>query len=177
MRTDLQSDPPQTGEALALRDPAAPGSAMDDVRLQKLWLATQRRPWSSLAVVPANRSTDTLPVAEMLARIAWWYRGQPSCVFDLRDVSLRLVEYQIAEVQAQIEGGSRVFIALRSIFDNPTAVPIGRQADAIILCTVLGRTDLRAAQKTIDQLGRDRVLGSIVLRTDPVAKQVRIDGL
>jgi hypothetical protein len=150
---------------------------MDDVRLQKLWLATQRRQWSSLAVVPANRSTDTLPVAEMLARIAWWYRGQPSCVFDLRDVSLRLVEYQIAEVQAQIEGGSRVFIALRSIFDNPTAVPIGRQADAIILCTVLGRTDLRQAQKTIDQLGRERVLGSIVLRTDPVSKQVRIDGV
>jgi hypothetical protein len=150
---------------------------MDDVRLQKLWLATQRRPWSSLAVVPANRSTDTLPIAEMLARIAWWYRGQPSCVFDLRDVSLRLVEYQIAEVQAQIEGGSRVFIALRSVFDNPTAVPIGRQADAVILCTVLGRTDLRAAQKTIDQLGRERVLGSIVLRTDPVSKQVRIDGV
>jgi hypothetical protein len=150
---------------------------MDDVRLQKLWLATQRRQWSSLAVVPANRSTDTLPVAEMLARIAWWYRGQPSCVFDLRDVSLRLVEYQIAEVQAQIEGGSRVFIALRSIFDNPTAIPIGRQADAVILCTVLGRTDLRAAQKTIDQLGRERVLGSIVLRNDPTSKQVHVEGV
>jgi hypothetical protein len=177
MKTDLQSDPPQTGEALALRDSAAPGNAMDDVRLQKLWLATQRRQWSSLAVVPANRSTDTLPVAEMLARIAWWYRGQPSCVFDLRDVSLRLVEYQIAEVQAQIEGGSRVFIALRSIFDNPTAIPIGRQADAVILCTVLGRTDLRAAQKTIDQLGRERVLGSIVLRNDPTSKQVHVEGV
>jgi hypothetical protein len=163
-KTAIESDPPKQGAALVVRDPAAPMSAMDDLRLQKLWLATQRRPWSSLAVIGTSKSTDTLPVAEMLAKIAWWYRGQPSCVFDLRDLSLRLVEYQLNQVQAQIEAGTRVFIALRSIFENPTAVPIGRQADAVVLCTVVGQTDLRAADQTITQLGRDRVLGSIVLR-------------
>lgn len=148
---------------LALRPPGAQ-STLDEVRIQKLWIATQRRQWGSLAVVAARRSLDTLPVAETFSKIAWWYSGEPSCVFDLRDLSLRLVEYQVSEVQAQVQSGARVIIALRSIFENPTAIPIARQADAVALCITMGSTDFKSAEETIAEIGRDRVLGTIVLR-------------
>jgi hypothetical protein len=161
----IKSDPAPSSvpPVLALREKAAP-DVLDDVRLQKLWLATQRKKWRSIAIVAGSKKVDTLIVAETLAKIAWWYRGEPSCVFDLRDLSLRLVEYQVNEVRAQIEGGSLVVIALRSIFENPTTVPIAHGADAIVLCVGLGKTDFKDAEATIAEVGRDRVIGSIVLR-------------
>ncbi len=173
----FKSDPAPANIALVLapRDANAQ-NVLDDVRLQKLWLAAERRRWRSLAVIAAGKAMDTLPVAEMFAKIAWWYRGEPSCVFDLRDLSLRLAEHQVQEVRAQIDAGSRVIIALRSIFENPTTVPIAREADAVLLCIGLGKTKFKSAEKTIDEIGRDRLVGSIVLRPakkGPPAKAAR----
>jgi hypothetical protein len=154
-------------------DPVPPSDALrastwtsvwDDMRLQKLWLSTQRREWRSLAIVGANREIDTLWVAELIAKLAWSYRGTPSCVFDLRDLSLRLVEHQEQGVAAQVREGQTVTIALRSILENPTAVPMARAADAVLLCVGLGTTDIKTAEQTIAEIGRDRVIGAIVVR-------------
>jgi len=145
--------------------PAAPWTSVwDDVRLQKLWLSTQRREWRSLAVIGANKEIDTLWLAELIANLAWSYRGVPSCVFDLRDVSLRLIEHHEQEVAAQIREGQTVTIALRSIAENPTALPMARSADAVLLCLGLGSTDLKAANHAIDEIGRDRLIGAVVVR-------------
>jgi hypothetical protein len=162
----LKSDPASPSSVppvLALREGVAP-HVLDDVRLQKLWLATQRKRWRSLAIVAGSKLVDTLVVAETLAKIAWWYRGQPSCVFDLRDLSLRLVEYQVSEARRQVEAGALVVISLRSIFENPTTVPIAQGAEAVVLCVGLGKTMFADAEATIAEIGRERVIGSIVLR-------------
>ena len=58
----------------------------------------------------------------------------------------------------------RVILALRSANENPTAIPLARTADAVVLCIGLGTTAIKSAEKTIDEIGRDRVLGSIVLK-------------
>jgi hypothetical protein len=165
----VSSDPavpavPVVAPSQALALPPEQPKYWEDVRLQKLWLATQRRDWRSLAVMAASKNVETLPIAEMLAQIAWCYRGQPSCVFDLRDLSLRLAEYQVREAQAQVEAGARVLVALRSIAENPTALLIAREMDAVVLCIQLGKTELKAAAQAIAEIGRDRVLGTILVR-------------
>ena len=139
-------------------------SVWDDVRLQKLWLSTQRREWRSLAVVGSSKEIDTLWLAELIANLAWSYRGTPSCVFDLRDMSLRLIEHHEQEVASQVREGQTVTIALRSISENPTALPMARSADAVILCLGLGSTDLKAAAQAVEEIGRDRIIGTIVVR-------------
>jgi hypothetical protein len=136
----------------------------DDIRLQKLWLATQRRTWRSLAVIGAGKSIDTLPIAELLARLAWRYRGEPSAVFDLRDLSMRLLDYHVREVRLQADAGVRVIISLRSIFDNPTASAIAREANAVVVCVGLGETGFKEAEQTIKELGKEQVLGALILR-------------
>lgn len=145
----------------------APGaitpSAWDDVRLQRLWLSAERRGWRSLAILSASPSTDTLPIAALFAQLSWRYRGQPSVVCDLRDLSMRLIDYHIREVREQAETGARVVIALRSIFENPTSAPVAREADAVVVCLSLGTTTFRAAERTIKEVGRERILGSILL--------------
>jgi hypothetical protein len=58
----------------------------------------------------------------------------------------------------------RLVIPLRSIFENPTAGPIARQADATLVCIGLGETAFKAADETIAAVGRERIIGAIVLR-------------
>jgi len=159
----MSSDPPQQSAALTVAGSDRP-RVWEDVRLQKLWLAVQRREWRSLAVLAASKGVETIRVAELLAHVAWAYRGQPSCVFDLRDLSLRLADYQMREVEAQVQGGTRVMIALRSTSENPTAVPIARQADAVVLCIGMGQTRIKSVEGAIAEVGRDRVIGSIIVR-------------
>jgi hypothetical protein len=155
----VKSDP-----SLALLAPGAIApSAWDDVRLQRLWLAAERRGWRSLAVVGASNSTDTLPIAALFAQLSWRYRGQPSVVCDLRDLSMRLIDYHIREVHEQADTGARVVIALRSIFENPTSAPVARESDAVVLCVSLGKTSFKAAEQTIKEIGRERILGSVIL--------------
>jgi hypothetical protein len=159
----VKSDPVPPSDPLGLRPQGLP-NFWDDMTLQKLWLATQRRSWRSLAVVGAGARIDTLWIAELIAKLAWGYRGQPSCVFDLRDLRLRLVEYHEREVNAQVNVGQCVVIALRSVFENPTTVPMARSADAVVLCITLGKTGFKEAEQTLAEIGRDRVIGTIVTR-------------
>jgi hypothetical protein len=159
----VNSDPENRNSALARRASDTP-AIWDEVRFQKLWLALQRREWRSLAVLSASASIDTLRVAELIAKLAWRYSGKPTCVLDFRDLSLRLVEYHQREMLVQAQSGIRAVIALRPTFENPTAIPIARAAEAAALCIDLGVADFESAEQTISEVGRDRVVGAIVLR-------------
>jgi hypothetical protein len=123
----------------------------------------QQRSWRSLAVLAARDGVETLETANSLARMGWWYTGQPSCVFDMRDLSLRLLEHQIRDMAAQLQGGERVFVALRSLNENPTAAPLAMAADAVVLCVQLGRTDMRAARQAIASVGKVKFLGTLLV--------------
>jgi hypothetical protein len=140
---------------------------MDDLASQLLWLATQRRPWRSLAVVAASEGVPTIEIANMFAKLAWWYRGQPSSVADFRDLSLRLVDYQLRDVAHQLDRDPvTIVIALRSVFENPTVVPVATAVDAAILCVHVDVTKISSARQTVDAIGRDKFLGTMVIR-DP----------
>jgi hypothetical protein len=147
--------------AIVVASPRSP--LADDVRMQHLWLGLQQKQWRSLAVVSASKGVATLAAANSLAKIAWWYTGEPTCVFDMRDLSLRLLEHQLRDMASQLHGGERVFIALRSTSENPTAVPLAQAADAAVLCIELGKTDMKGAQRTLDAVGRSKFLGTILV--------------
>ncbi|MGH7298060.1 MAG: hypothetical protein ACRELB_24180 [Polyangiaceae bacterium] len=154
------NDGSSTALVLRAEAPLRPG---DEVRLQTLWLSLQRRPWRSLALVAADKGVSTLDTANSLAQISWAYTGQPATVFDLRDLSLRLLEHQTRDMGEQLQQGERVFVALRSPAENPTASPIAMAADAAVLCVVLGQTDIKSAQQAVAAIGRDRFVGTILV--------------
>jgi hypothetical protein len=138
----------------------------EDVRLQHLWLSLLPHSWRSLAVLGASSGVPTIEVANSLAHIAWTYTGQPCVVFDMRDLTLRGLEQQVRDMGAQLRGGERVFIALRSLAENPTASPLAIASDAVVLCVQLGKTDIKNARKTVERVGRERFLGSLVVSPD-----------
>jgi hypothetical protein len=143
----------------------APDSHMlDDVDAQALWLATQKQMWRSLAMVPGDAGLSCLEAANALARIAWWYTGRPTCVADLRNVSLRMVAHQLAQIGEQLGDGELVIIALRSMHESPACALIAAAADAAVLCVRLGSTRIADAEKTVERVGREKFIGTIVLK-------------
>jgi hypothetical protein len=157
-----EQPPSPSGASLVVRPPRG-GALVDDVKMQHLWLNLQKKSWRSLALVSASKGVATLDAANSLAKIAWWFTGVPTCVFDMRDLSLRLLEHQLRDMASQLNGGERIFIALRSTAENPTAVPLAQAADAAVLCVELGKTDAKAAQRTLDAVGRQRFLGTLLV--------------
>lgn len=147
---------------LIVRNADVPDVA-DDVQLQQLWLSISQHSWQSLAVLGVDKNISTIDVANLLAHLAWCYTGQPSCVLDMRDLSLRLLELQIREMGAQLQGGERVFVALRSLSENPTVLPLAMAADAVVLCIETGKTESRTVRQTVDAIGRQRFLGTILV--------------
>ena len=115
-------------------------------------------------VVGASKQVETIQISELLAQLAWRYRGEPSGVCDLRDLSMRLIDYQAAELRSQVASGMRLVVSLRSVFENPTSAPIARETDAVVVCIALGETKFKQVEETLAAVGRERVVGSIVLR-------------
>ena len=140
-----------------------------EVDLQNLWLALQKKSWRVLAVVPAMRQIASLDVASALAEVAWQYRGEPTVVLDLRDITLRLADYHKKQIEEHVKKGECVIVALASIQQNPTAIALAKSADNAVLVVRLGETPMKASVRTVEEIGHDKFVGTILARKKPRA--------
>jgi hypothetical protein len=152
--------------ALARTEPRHIREYWNDPNWQKIWLSIQAKDWRSLAIVPSSHGLSTLELAQALVDVGWQHRGLPIGLADLRNVTLPYIDSVIDEVRGHIYSGERVLIALRSVFENPATVPIAQAADGALLCVSLGSTKISRAEETLEQVGRARFLGSIIVRGD-----------
>jgi hypothetical protein len=147
--------------------PRAPGPRLPGPRYcpehQQLWLRIESRTWRTLAIVPAEEGISTYDVASLIMSIGV-YCGESIGLFDFRDVMLKRVLGVIEDACAQMNQGERLIFATRSIKDNLATIPLLRAIDGVVLCVALGSTPIRRIEETIEQIGKDRLLGSIVVR-------------
>jgi len=139
-------------------------SSTAELELQNMWLALQKKTWRVLAVVPSMREIASLEVASAIAEVAWQYRGEPTVVVDLRDITLRLVDYHKKQIDEHIKRGDCVIIALASIQQNPTTITLAKAADTAVLVVSMNETPMKAAVKTVEDIGHDKFAGTIVAR-------------
>jgi hypothetical protein len=186
-RQPVSSTPPTTVwhhwlSSVAARGPRPPGSAspadpeprdeppppareeagepIASVAWEKIWLATQRRPWRSLAVIPAGGGASTIEVANALADVGSCHLGLAVPVIDATGITLSRLETFLAELRAR-----RGIIAFGPVLESPAGLALARSADAAILCLALGESSISSAQQTIEEVGRERFLGSVLLRS------------
>ena len=159
---------------LARRDPRHLREAWNDPSWQQIWLAIQSKEWRSLAIVPGSRGISTLELAQILVDVGWQHRGLPIGLADLRNITLPYIDSVIDEVRAHVDNGERVLIALRSVFENPATVPIAQWADGALLCVSLGNTKMTGAEQTLEQVGKARFLGSVILRNGSSSSQLAV---
>ena len=171
------ADPTPSAGASAARKPSwrpssRPSGPASHIDWQRLWVTLQKQKWATLGILGASTGMKSSPMeaASILADVGWQHLGQPIQVMDLRETPLNLVETRLGELRIQKERGERVFVVLSPVVDNPSTVAIGPHVDGLVLCLVLGLTPLSDAEKTIEELGREHFLGTIVLKNAPKAK-------
>ncbi len=58
----------------------------------------------------------------------------------------------------------RAIIAIQPVVDEPLGVAIAQAADAVVLCIEVGITRMKAARRTIELIGPDRIIGVFLIR-------------
>jgi hypothetical protein len=146
--------------------PARPQTAVPWKNLdwQRLWLATQTKPWRSLALVPATSEVPdsfSVTIAENLARTGMTHLGTPIRAIDATHIPLSdLIDFT-NEMERVLRFGELVLVAVTATAKNPVAVALAQAADAALLCVVL---DMKAkdAERTIETVGRSRFIGTLL---------------
>jgi hypothetical protein len=130
--------------------------------LQRIWLGTQRRTWRTLAIVPVDEGTSSYHLARLITTLGI-HNGESVCLADLRDIHLERAGAFLESASELVNLGHRVIFATRSITGNLATIPVARAADGVILCVSMGSTLLDRVQETIDQIGKERLLGSMLI--------------
>jgi hypothetical protein len=140
-----------------------PSNTMDPV-WQRLWLRCQQHDWQSLAFIGSSkRDPDgVLEIAHGMARLASEL-GQELTVFDARALGLKDMGRMLAQIQSITSRGKRCIVVLKLVTENATTVPMAQNVDAALLGVFIGETSVIAASRTIDEVGRPKFLGSVVL--------------
>jgi hypothetical protein len=138
-------------------------NAMDPV-WQRLWLRCQQHDWQSLAFIGSSkRDPDgVLEIAHGMARLASDL-GQELTVFDARNLGLKDMGRMLAQIQSITSRGKRCIVVLKLVTENATTVPMAQNVDAALLGVFIGETSVVAASRTVDEVGRPKFLGSVVL--------------
>jgi hypothetical protein len=155
----------QAGRPAERGTPAfAPPRSSQEV--QALWFACLRFEWNVLVLVPATPGASCLELARALADVGGSLRSsRPKAVsadgLDLGDVAQLVME--MSEPLAPGVEPTKTIIALDSVIQNPFSIAVALAADAAIICLHMGVTELSAANSTIEMIGREKFIGSVLL--------------
>lgn len=165
-----KADPPEP--LVDAEEPAEPLEPLDDVAIdpasliawQRVWLATQRREWRSLAVIPVGGRIATPAVARSLVSVGSSHLGASIRLNDATAITISGLGACLRGLTDLRESAARVVVALGSVLENPASLAVAQAADAAILCLVLGQSSISEAERTIEEVGRARFVGSLILR-------------
>ncbi len=147
-----------------VRSRADTGRYAQDPTWQRTWVEIEALAWRSLAVIPTyvGSSIDTV---HGLAEVAWQQRGHSVVVADIRTIALPVMSAIRDELRRRMSSGERILIASRSLRERPAAATIAREADGVILCVALGKATRRSVAEAIREIGKNRIVGTISLRS------------
>lgn len=131
---------------------------------QRIWLSARDKDWSSLVLVPNDSTVDIVSFAETLARTGRVHADWQIRVINGKGVQLGDVQQLIDTITATTARGERAIVPVDPVSDNPAAIAILRGTSAALLILSLGESFLNAAQETIETIGRDRIIGSVVVQ-------------
>lgn len=140
---------------------------MNAAELERTWFRTQTRSWRTLAIVPTDLDTADAAVgmAKLLIALGQQHEEKLSLA-DFRKITLARVSSFLEVADWYTNVGERLVCPTQPIDENPATIAVARAADAVLLCVSLGKTSLRSIEDTIEQIGRERFLGTVIFRHD-----------
>jgi hypothetical protein len=130
---------------------------------QKMWLATQTRPWHTLGLVPVDTEispTFALEVAVHMARAGMAQLGAQVHVADATGLTLEnSLEFKRQLRETQEDG--RVIVAFAPPSANALTIQLAQTTDAVLLCVVLGHARSAEAKEIVNNIGARLFLGAV----------------
>lgn len=144
-------------------DAAPPESSVPSPELQRLWFALERRAWSFLTIVPAQPGGPALDAATAILEAGAPYAySQKVHLHDATGISPGDATRLVVELRERVSRGERVVVVLDSLLTHPASLPLALAADGVLLCVALGETEFGAARKTMEYVGPERFVGSVI---------------
>jgi hypothetical protein len=132
---------------------------------QELWFELRTWGWKSLAIVPTRPGTSEFDVAERLVVVGVSNTNRPMSLISAEGVTIADTDRTVAMIRAAEARGERVVVIADSIHDNPASAPVIRAVNGTVLVVRLGDSSRRDVEKTVNAVGRNRVIG-VVTRED-----------
>lgn len=163
-----------------------------EVRVEELWLALALVDWSSVVVVPADPAGTTAALASALAEVGARLSLEPVSALRLeidhdprvaadlqqilrrdrsRNQLARLAphgapgrdqdEQQLGDEPTARSG--KTIVSIPAVTRDPLGVAVAQAADAVVVTLALGRTRVADARRTIELIGRERIVGCFVV--------------
>ena len=138
---------------------------------QRIWFAIRQHPWASLALVSTHDNIDIVAVAEALAATGRQVGERPVTVKDATGVEMGSVQTVIESVNVAKDGHEWMLVPVDPIARNAASIAVARAASAAVLVIRRGESLMTDAQSTLDDIGRDRFVGTIIVDAElnPVA--------
>jgi hypothetical protein len=133
--------------------------------LHEVWYALLRRSWSSLVLVPARAEGSALAFAGALAQLAATISRVNLKVHDAEALDLNGAANlaHLLERPADQLRRPEALIALEPVVRNPLGIGVALAADAAVVLIDRGLTDLATAARTVEMIGREKVLGAVLI--------------
>lgn len=128
---------------------------------QELWFELRSWAWKSLAIVPTVSGASELDLAEQVVVVGVSNTNKRMSLISAEGVSVSDTDRVIGMIRAAEARGDRVVVVTDSVFDNPAATPIIRAVNGVVPVVRLGKSDKAAVEKTIQSVGRSRVIGAV----------------
>jgi hypothetical protein len=128
---------------------------------QELWFELRSWAWKSLAIVPTVSGTSEFALAEQVVVVGVSNTNRRMSLISAEGVGVGDTDKVIAMIRAAEARGDRVVVVTDSLHDNPASTPIIRAVNGVIPVVKLGKSDRAAVEKTIQAVGRSRVIGAV----------------
>jgi hypothetical protein len=155
-------------------DAAPPDSSVPSPELQRLWFALERRAWSYLTIVPAQPGGPALEAATAILEAGAPYAySQKIHLQDATGITPGDATRLVVQLRERIAQGERVVVVLDSLLTHPASLPLALASDGVLLCVGLGDTEFSAARKTMEYVGAERFVGSVIFPKAQKKKKAR----
>jgi hypothetical protein len=132
--------------------------------VNELWDSILHREWRCLGVISVDSWGKTWGVAQSLASLGN-RNGRIVTAVDAFDADLSRAASIAQQVcEAPVQRNARWVIALDAPLDNPRAIGVLASCDAAVLVLEMGVTSIPRAQRAIEAIGREQLLGAVVVR-------------
>jgi hypothetical protein len=158
---------------------------MLDLNIQRIWNELScKNSWRTLALVPTSTRSNVSELACAMAQIA--ARDPKHAIVVINALEKRLCQSSHVEVVNLCElsmapeeiaynylprlldeignEGKKIILVFDDLVEHPYFVPIVRTLDASIVCVHLGDSLFARSKKTVEMIGRNRIIGCITFR-------------